>query len=140
MNAVRGDVLIERHLIGAMTPAPETVTVSRLVHRDPVDPRAEARLASEAMHGSKDAKEDFLGEVEGFVAIAQQVHRELDHHPLVFADEFGAGQFVAGGTALHKRRFAAADIRPTSNPRLLHREFHYTNFRPRAGPKVPTGW
>ena len=116
------------------------MAITGLVDRDPVNPGAQGGLSAKAGDRPKDAKEDFLGEVEGFVAIAQQVHRELDHHPLVFADEFGAGQFVAGGTALHKRRLTAADIRPTSNPRLLHREFHYTNYRPRSGPKVPMGW
>ena len=28
--------------------------------------------------------------------------------------------FVAFGTALHERRFPAADVRPTDDPRLLH--------------------
>ena len=70
--AVRGDVLIERHLIGAMAPPPEAVAVARLVDGDPVDPGAQARLAAEAVDGAEDAQEDFLRQVERFVAIASR--------------------------------------------------------------------
>ena len=119
---MRGDVLIERHLIGAMAAPPEPVAVARLVHGDAVDPGAQARLAAEPVNRAEDAEEDFLGEVERFVAIAEQVHRELDDHPLVLGDQLGAGRFVAGGAALHERRLAAADVRPTGDARLLHRE------------------
>ena len=117
---MRGDVLVERHLIGAVAPAPESVPVARLVHRDAVDPGAQARLAAETVNGAEDAEEDFLGEVERFVAVAEQVHRQLDHHPLVLGDELGARRFVAGGAPLHQRRFAAADVRPTDDARLFH--------------------
>ena len=58
--AVRGDVLIERNLIGPMAPPPEPVPVPRLIDRDAVNPGAEARLAAEAMNRAEDAKEDFL--------------------------------------------------------------------------------
>ena len=121
--AVRGDVLVERHLIGAVAPPPEAVAVARLVDRDAVDPGAEARLAAEPVDGPEDAEEDFLREVERFVAVAQQVHRQLDDHALVLGDQLGAGRLVAGCAALHERRFAAADVRPTRDARLLHREF-----------------
>ena len=57
---MRRDVLIERDLIRAVAPAPEPMTVARLVHGDPVDPRAEARLPAEAVNGPEDAEEDFL--------------------------------------------------------------------------------
>ena len=117
---MRGDVLIERHLIGAMPPPPEPVPVARLVDGDAVDPGAQARLAAEAVDGAEDAEEDFLRQVERFVAIAQQVHRQLDDHPLVLGHQLGAGGLVAGGAALHERRFAAADVGPTGNARLLH--------------------
>ncbi len=138
--AVRRDVLIERHLIGAVPPAPEPVTVPRLVQRDAVDPGAEARLAAESVDGAEDPKEDVLREVERFVAVAEEVDRKLHDHPLVFGDQLGAGEFVASGTALHERRFAAADARPAGNPLLLHREFHYTNFDPARARKFrPAG-
>ena len=71
------------------------------------------------MNRSKDAEEHFLGDVEGFVAVAQQVDRQLNDHPLVLADQLGAGQLVFQCTALHQRRFASADIRPTGDPFLL---------------------
>ena len=40
--AVRRHVLVERHLIGPVTAAPEAVPVPGLVHRDAVDPGAQA--------------------------------------------------------------------------------------------------
>ena len=118
--AVRSHMGIERHLIVAMTPAPEAMAIARLVHRDAVDPGAKAGLSAEPMDGPKDAKEDFLGKVEGFIPIAQQVHGQLDDHALVLGDEVGAGALVACGTALHQRRLAPANIRPPDDPRLLH--------------------
>ncbi len=103
-------MLVERHLIGAVAPAPEPVPVARLIHRDAVDPGAQARLAAEAMNGAEDAEEDFLGEVERFVAVAEQVHGELDDHALMLADQLGKRRFVAGCTPLHERGFATADV------------------------------
>ena len=117
---MRGDVLIERHLVGAVTAAPEPVPVARLVHRDAVDPGAEARLTAEPVDGAEHPEEDFLGQVERFVAIAQQVHRQLDDHPLVLGHQLGAGRLLPGGTPLHERRLAAADVRPTCDASLLH--------------------
>ena len=137
---MRGDVLIQRDLVCAMPPPPEPVAVACLIDGDAIDPRSQARLATEAVDRAEDAEEHVLREVQGFVAIAQEVDSQLNHHPLVFANELSAGEFVADCATLHKRRLAAADIRPTDNSRVFHREFHYTNFRPRAGPKVPTGW
>ena len=134
------DVLIERHLVGAMPPTPETVAVARLVHGDPVDPRAQAGLPAESLNGAEDAQEDFLGQVERFVAIPEEVHRELDDHPLVLGNQFGAGHLLARGAPLHEHCFPAADLRPLGDARLLHRDFHYSNVRHRVRPKVPAGW
>ena len=118
--AVRRDVLIERHLIGAVAPPPEAVAVARLVDGDAVDPGAEARLAAEAMDGAEDAEEDFLREVERLVAVAQQVDRQLDDHALVLGDQLGTGRLVAGA----QRCTSAASRPPTSvqvdDARLLH--------------------
>ena len=55
-----GQVLIQRHLIGAMAPPPEAVAIARLVDGYPVNPRPQRRLAAEAMDGPEDAEEDFL--------------------------------------------------------------------------------
>ena len=120
--AVRRDVRIERDLVGPVAPAPEAVAVARLVDGNAIDPGPQARLAAEAMDGAEDAEEDFLREVERFVAVAEQVHRQLDDHPLVLGHQLGAGGLVAGGAPLHERRFATADVRPTDDARLLHRE------------------
>jgi len=114
------NVLIERDLIGAMATAPESVAVAGLIHRDPVDPGAKARLAAETMDGAEDSKEDVLGQVERLVPVAQQVHRELDDHPLMLGNQLRAGGLLAGCTPLHKRRLAAADVRPCCDPSLLH--------------------
>ena len=94
-------MLIERHLVGAVPPPPEAVPVAGLVHGDAVDPGAQARLAAESVDGAEDAQEDFLRQVERLVAVAEQVHRQLDDHALVIADELGARQLFAGCTPLH---------------------------------------
>ena len=112
------------------------MTVAGLVDGDAVNPGAKGRLAAEAGDGAKDAEEDFLGEVERLVAVAEQVHRQLDDHPLVLGDEFREGHLVAGRAALNKRGFAATDLRPADGPRLLHGD-HSIEFRPRLWAKVP---
>jgi len=38
----------------------------------------------------------------------------------VFGNEIGAGRLVTRRTALHYRRFASANVRPTDDARLLH--------------------
>ena len=45
-------------------------------------------------------------------------------------NQFGAGQLFAGGAALDQHRLPAADPRPARNPRLFHRDFHYTKLDP----------
>ena len=112
-------MLIERHLIRPVTAAPEPVPVPSLIDGDPINPGAKARLASEPANRGKDAKEDFLREIERFFAIAQQVGGELDDHPLVFGHQLGAGRLVVDCTPLHERRFAAT-VEPTDDTRLLH--------------------
>jgi hypothetical protein len=96
------------------------VTVPGLIDGDPVDPGAQAGLTPEPVNRGKYTQEHFLGEIERFFAIAQQVRGELDDHSLVFRHELGAGRFVADCTPLHERRFAAADVEPTDDARLLH--------------------
>jgi len=96
------------------------VAIARLVDGDAIDPRAKAGLPAEPVDGPEDAEKDFLREVQCFVAIAKQVHGQLNHHPLVFRDQIRAGHLVAFGAALHKRRLTAADLGPTDDSRLLH--------------------
>jgi len=131
--AMGGNVLIERHLIGAVTPPPESVPVACLVHRDPVNPGAKARLAAESVNGAEHAEEDFLRKIQRLVVIAEQVHRQLDDHSLVLADQLGTGRFLAYGTPLDKRRLAAPDVAPTGNARLFHGELHYIKLDPGRG-------
>ena len=105
------DVLVERHLIGAMAPPPEPVAIARLVDGDAVDPGPQARLTAEPMNRPEDAKEDFLGEVERLVAVAQQIDRQLDDHPLVLGDQLGARPLVAAA----QRCTSVASRSPTSD-------------------------
>jgi len=139
---------IERHLVGAMATTPETMAVAGLIDGDAIDPGAQARLAPKAANRSKDAEKDLLGEVERFVAVAEQVDRELDDHPLVLFHQFGVRHIIASGAALNECRLATADFRPTSDARLLHGEvpnsgrsaddfLQYTEIRPRLPGKVP---
>jgi hypothetical protein len=72
------------------------------------------------VNGAEDAKEDFLGEIQSLVAVAEEVHGQLNHHALVFSDQIGAGRLIAPCAALHKRCLTAADFRPTDDPGLLH--------------------
>jgi len=74
---------IERHLVRTVAPAPEPVPVPRLVHRDAINPGTQRRLPSKAGNRAKDSEKDFLGKVERFVAVAKQVHGQLDDHALV---------------------------------------------------------
>jgi tetratricopeptide (TPR) repeat protein len=95
------------------------------------------------MDGPEDAKEDFLGQVEGLIAVAQQVDRELHHHTLVFGHQLRAGHLVARCTPLHQRRFANADVRPIRGAGLLHKEIpgnllHYSQVRHPTRGKVPS--
>ena len=117
---VRRHVLIERHLIGAVAAPPEAVPVARLIDRDPVDPGAKRRLAAKTGDGSENPQKHLLREVEGLLAIAQQVHRQLDDHALMLGDELGAGSLLARCTPLHQRRFADANFRPIDCAGLLH--------------------
>jgi hypothetical protein len=48
----------------------------------------------------------------------------------MFADELRTRGFLAGGTPLNERGFTPADIGPTGDPRVLHRELHYTKLDP----------
>jgi hypothetical protein len=113
-------VLIEGDLIGPMSPPPEAVAIPSLVHGNAIDPGPQARLAAESVNGAEDPEEDLLGQIQCFVPVAEQVHRQLNDHALVFGDQIGAGGLVAFGATLHERRFTAADVRPTDDPRLLH--------------------
>jgi len=83
--AVRGHVRIKRHLIRAVAAPPEAMAVPRLVHRNAVDPRAEAGLPTETLNGAEDAQEDVLREIECLVAVAEQVDGQLDDHPFVLS-------------------------------------------------------
>ena len=143
--AVRGDVLIERHLVGLVPPPPPALAVARLVDGDPVDPGLERRLAAEIVDGAEDAEEDFLGEVEGLVAVAQQVQGELVNHPLVTGHELGAGRGVTRRAALDERRLAVSDLNPSECPGVFHDGFRdgsnahgqCINIRTRPLLKVP---
>ena len=134
-------MLIEGDLVGAVAPPPESMTVPRLVDGDPIDPGPQARLAAEAMNGPEHAQEDFLRQVERFVAVAQEVDRKLDDHPLVLGDEIGARRLIAGRTPLNQRSFAPADVRPADDPGLFHRRtrIHYTKLDPGLADGFPGG-
>ena len=60
----------------------------------------------------------------------EQVHRELHNHALVLADQLRAGKLFPRGAALNQHRLAPADVGPARNPRLFHRDFHYTKLDP----------
>ena len=93
-------VLVERHLAGAVAPPPPALPVARLVDDDAIDPGAEGRLAPEARQGPEDPEEDLLGQVQRFVAVPQQVQGQRENHALVLGDELGARRLVPRRAAL----------------------------------------
>jgi hypothetical protein len=113
-------VLVERDLVGAMSPPPPALAVPRLVDDDAIDPGAEGRLAAEAREGAEDAQEDFLREVERLVAVAQQVQRQVVDHALMGGHQLGARGLVARRTALDERGLAAVDFGPADGASVLH--------------------
>src|SRR5580765_3154601 len=128
-----------------MPPAPESMPVPRLVYRDAIDPGPQARLSAKAVDGAEHPQEYVLGEVKGFITIAQQVDGQLHNHPLVLGDELGAGRLVPRNTPLDQGRFPNTQLGPARGPRLLdkvHGEIssnllHYNQLRHWVGSKVP---
>jgi len=92
--AVSRNVNVEGNLVGAVAPAPESMAITGLVDRDPVNPGAQGGLPAEAGDSAKNAKEDFLGEVERFVAVAKKVDGQLNDHSLVLGYELREGHFI----------------------------------------------
>jgi hypothetical protein len=116
------NVLIERHLLGAVPAAPPALAVARLIDDDAVHPRAQAGVAAEGVDGPEDAQKDFLRQVEGFVVVVEEVQRQLVDHPLVLADELRAGVLVPSGAPLDQGGFPAADVGPGYCPNGFHGE------------------
>ena len=110
--AVGRDVVVERHLLPAIPPPPPALAVPGLIHDDAEDPGTAGGLTAEAMDSTEDPQKDLLRDVEGFLAIAEQIERELKHHPLVLGDELGTRLVVAGSAALDERCFPPAQLRP----------------------------
>ena len=103
-----------------MPPPPPPLPVPRLIDDDAVDPGPEGGLAPEAVYRAKDAEENFLRQIEGFVVVAQEIQRQLVDHPLMFGDQFRAGVLVASRAALNQRRLAPADLGPRNGWNRLH--------------------
>src|SRR5919106_5708525 len=103
------------------------------------------------MKSPEDAEEDFLGQIQRFVVVTEQVERQLVHHPLVLVHELGAGIFVAGGTTLDQRSLSPADVCPGDGSKRLHKKTlshltpaanhapagSFNPLEPRDGGKVP---
>ncbi len=72
------------------------------------------------MDRAENPEEDLLRQVQRLIAVAEQVHRELNHHALMVANELRAGHLIPGCTPLHKRGFAATDVGPADDALLFH--------------------
>jgi len=66
-------MLIQGHLVRLMAAPPPALAVAGLINDDAVDPGLEGRLASEVANGAEHTEEDFLGQIQGFVAVTEQV-------------------------------------------------------------------
>ena len=97
-------MLIQRDLIRAVPPLPESMPVARLIHRDPVDPGPQCRLPAEPVDRAKHPKEDFLGQVERLFPVAEKVRRQLHDDPLVLRHQLFGRELVASRTALEALR------------------------------------
>src|ERR1700751_4782368 len=94
------------------------------------------------MNSAEHPEEDILRQIQSFVAIAQQVHGQLNDHALVLCDEFGTGRFVLRDAPLDEGGFPNAQLRPACDPGLFHKEIssnlpHYNQLRHWAGQEVP---
>lgn len=94
------------------------------------------------MDGAEHPEENILRQIQGFVAIAQQVHGQLNDHALMFRDELGTGRFVLRDAPLDEGRFPNAQLRPACDPGLFHKEIssnllHYNQLRHWVGQEVP---
>ena len=116
------EVLVERHLLALVPAPPPALPIPCLIDDDPVDPGSQRRLAAEGVDGAEDPEEDFLGEIEGFVVVAQQVEGQLVDHALVLVHELGTGILVANRAALNERSLPAADVGPSDGSKRLHRK------------------
>ena len=65
---------------------PATVIDTR-IHDNPIHPRRQLRLLPEAVEGSKDLYEDFLGDVFGVVVVPRELVGHAIHHGPVPLDE-----------------------------------------------------
>ena len=72
------------------------------------------------MNGAEDPEEDLLREVQGFVAVAQEVEREGVDHPLVSGDQLRAGALFSCGAPLNEGSLSRRDIRPPERASFFH--------------------
>jgi hypothetical protein len=114
---------VERDLLALMTSPPPALSIPRLVDGDPVDPRAECRLASETMNGPKDAEEDFLRQIERLVAIAEQMAGQSEDHPMMLGNEERAGVLIPRCAALHEQGFTPCNLGPAGCAGVLYHKF-----------------
>ena len=98
------------------TAPPPALAVAGLIDGNAVDPGLQGRLAAAAPDRAEDAEEHFLGQVEGLIAVAEQVQGQLVDHALVPGNELRARSLLTGGAVLNERSLAIADLSPTECP------------------------
>ena len=101
--AMSGHVFIQWHLLRLMTPAPPSAAIRSLRHDHPIDPGPQRRLASELAQRTEHPQEDFLGEIQRFLRVGEQVQGKLIHHPLVIGYQAGASRLIASQAFLRTR-------------------------------------
>src|SRR5574341_2419380 len=113
----------ERNLITSVPSAPPTLPIPRLIYGNAVNPRPQRGLTTEAMQRSKDSQEDFLRQIEGFVAISEQMAGQPEYHAMVLRNKECTCILVARDTALHEQAFTPRNFSPAGSAGLFHREF-----------------
>ena len=118
--AVGGDVLVERHLIGAVAPAPEAMAVARLVDGDAIDPGAQARWPRKRSMVRKTRRKTSWDRSSASSRSPSRFTASCTTMRWCSATSSAQAASSPRGAPLHERSFPTADVRPTDDPRLLH--------------------
>src|SRR5450759_4267503 len=110
--AVGLEPFVERHLLSPVATPPPPLAVMRLVDDNAINPGPKGGLAAETADRAEDVEKDFLGQVQGFVVVTQQVETEVKDHSLVLGYQLRTGRLIARRAPADQRRFAAPDLGP----------------------------
>src|SRR5262249_25206890 len=74
------------------------------------------------MDRSEDSQENLLRKVQCLLAVAKQVERQLDDHPLMLCNQLNVRALIAGRATRHERCLPSVYLRPSDDARLFQGE------------------